>query len=107
LIESISFLEIILIQMPNKLSSKKAHRVSLRRNAVNTRVKAEFKAARKSVIDLSNSGKVKEAKSALKAAQSKIDIAVKKGAIHKKTGDRYKSRVAAFVKKSDTKESKK
>jgi small subunit ribosomal protein S20 len=88
--------------MANTSSAKKALRVSERKQVINNRIKSTFKAARKGVKDLLTKGEVKEAKKLLPTAHSEIDKAVKKGVIKKNTGARYKSRLAAAVKKADT-----
>jgi len=87
--------------MANTKSAQKAQRVSVKRKLVNTRIRSAFKAARKETWDSLTAGKVAQAKKALVKAYSKIDFAVKKGVIHKGTGDRYKSRLALQVKKAD------
>jgi len=89
--------------MPNTASAKKALRVSHRRQKVNARVTKEFKDLRKELKHELLSGSKKGSKADLANVYSKIDLAVKKQVIHKNTGSRYKSRIAALVKKSDTK----
>ncbi|MBW7953445.1 MAG: 30S ribosomal protein S20 [Candidatus Dojkabacteria bacterium] len=87
--------------MANTTSAKKAVRVSERRRSVNTRVSNSFKQARKAVTDAISAGDVKTAKSSLPKAYSQIDMAAKKGVIHKNTASRYKSRLSAKVKSAE------
>lgn len=89
--------------MPNLASAKKAHRVSLRRNKINTRVRNTYKEARRAVIEMVTAGKLAEAEELMPKAYSKIDMAVKKGVIHKNTGSRYKSRLAQMLAKAQSK----
>lgn len=86
--------------MANTASSKKALRVSARRNKINKRVKDNFKSARKSVLAAIESGDKKAISTKLSEAYSSIDFAIKKGVIKKNTGDRYKSRLANSVNKA-------
>lgn len=89
--------------MPNTASAKKALRVSHRRQKVNTRVTKEFKDLRKELRkDLDSSSK-KDPQTNLAKVYSKVDLAVKKQVIHKNTGARFKSRIAAEVKKKTNK----
>ena len=87
--------------MANTSSAKKALRVSLRKNKINTKIKDDMKAERKSVNDALAKNDVETGKKNLGYAYSKIDTAVKKGVLHANTGSRYKSRLAAAVKKAD------
>jgi len=89
--------------MANTLSSKKTIRVSARRNKVNTKAKDSFKQVRKEIKDHLAKKEIDKAKGLLPKAYSKLDTAVKKYAIHKNTGSRYKSNLAKLVKKADTK----
>jgi small subunit ribosomal protein S20 len=81
--------------MANTLSSKKAIRQSVKRNMVNKKVKHALKSARKEVIKTASAKDAKATKENISKAYSEIDKAVKKGVIHKNTGSRYKSRIAA------------
>jgi len=89
--------------MPILKSAKKALRVTERRTQINIRVKGEFKQARKVVLDAIDAGKLDAAQKALPLAYSKIDMAAKKGVIHKNTAARYKSRLANQLKKASSK----
>lgn len=89
--------------MPILRSSKKALRVSERRTLVNKRNVDAYRKARKAVGKAIVAGKLTEVKVLQIKAQSKIDAAVKKGVLKKNTASRYKSRLAALVKKSGAK----
>lgn len=89
--------------MPILRSSKKALRVSARRTLVNKRNTDAYRKARKAVAKAIVAGKLTEVKALQVKAQSKIDAAVKKGVLKKNTASRYKSRLAALVKKSGAK----
>jgi len=86
--------------MPNLASSKKALRVSERKNKTNARVRESYRAARKDFLKSVTAGDAKEADTKLAVAYSKIDMAAKKKVIHKNTASRYKSRLAARLNKT-------
>lgn len=88
--------------MPNLQAAKKALRVTQRQTEVNKKVRTKYRKARKAILDALTAGKVKEAKELLPKAYSEMDHAVKKNVLKKGTADRYKSRLAAAVKKADT-----
>ncbi|KXK26423.1 MAG: 30S ribosomal protein S20 [candidate division WS6 bacterium OLB20] len=88
--------------MANTTSAQKALRVSERRRVRNARVRTEYKAARKAVTDALAKGDVKSAKASLPQAYAEIDTAAKKGVLHKNTASRYKSRLSAKVKASES-----
>lgn len=86
--------------MPITRNAKKALRVSLRKKAVNDRVKKSLKEGAKTTEKLVVAKKWKEAKANLSAAYSAIDKAVKKGVIKKNTAARKKSRLSKITKES-------
>lgn len=86
--------------MPNIASAKKALRVSKRRQKINIRVSSKIKESAKA---LKSSKGVKTLKKNLDSLYSKVDSAIKKGVMHPKKGSRIKSRMSAFVKKSQVK----
>lgn len=88
--------------MPNIASAKKALRVSKRRQKVNVRVSSKFKEAGKE-LKVKAQKNSKTLKKQLDSVYSKVDSAIKKGVLHKKKGNRIKSRMAALVKKTQTK----
>jgi small subunit ribosomal protein S20 len=87
--------------MPNHASAKKALRQSDKREKINTRSTVAFKEVKKEIKLELGKGEIKKAKANLSKIYSKIDAAVKKTVIHKNTGARIKSRMAALVKKAD------
>jgi small subunit ribosomal protein S20 len=83
--------------MANLASSKKALRVSLRKNIINARIREGFKTARKDFLKAVADGS-KDVSEKLSVAYARIDAAAKKGVIHKNTASRYKSRLASTLK---------
>lgn len=85
--------------MPNTKSSKKAARQSRKRRGINLKSSEKYKKTLRNFRQLVVSGKLEEAKTALSAATSALDKAVKKHIIHKNRAARLKSRMAkALVK---------
>jgi len=83
--------------MANTSSAKRAIRVAKRKRKINV-VKIEaYKKAKKTVLDLLQAGKAKEAEKELPKAYKLIDKAAKDNTIHKKTAARYKSRLSSRV----------
>ncbi len=87
--------------MPNHASAKKALRQSEKREKINTRSTVAFKEVKTQIKQNLVKGDIKKAKANLNVAYSKVDAAIKKTVIHKNTGARIKSRLAAMVKKAD------
>lgn len=83
--------------MARHKSAIRQHRRSLRRKSVNTQNKSalrtEMRKVREAIGDEDKEGAVKMLPAVFKA----IDQAVKKGAIKKNTGSRYKSRLSRQV----------
>ncbi|MEN6559324.1 MAG: 30S ribosomal protein S20 [Acidobacteriota bacterium] len=83
--------------MARHKSAIRQHRRSLRRKSVNTQNKSalrtEMRKVREAIGDKDQEGAVKMLPALFKA----IDQAVKKGAIKKNTGGRYKSRLSRQV----------
>jgi small subunit ribosomal protein S20 len=86
--------------MANTSSAKKANRVSVRKQKINSKVKVSYKQARKSVLDELKKGNIEKAEANLATAYAQIDMASKKGVIKKNTASRYKSRLASQVNKA-------
>lgn len=84
--------------MPITRNAKKALRVSLKKNAINTRTKKSLKEGVKSIEKLVVTKKWKDAKASLAAAYSAIDKAAKNGIIKKNTASRKKSRLSKMTK---------
>lgn len=84
--------------MPITQSAKKALRGSLRKKAVNDRVKKLLKEEIKAVEKLVKEKKLPEAKKALSKAFSVIDKAAKNGVLKKNTASRRKARLSRITK---------
>lgn len=84
--------------MPNTKSAKKALRVSIRKNIINTarkwKIKNSLKDLRKCLATNPS-----EYQTTLSSAFSNLDKAVKTGLIHRNKADRKKSRLSAMVAK--------
>lgn len=85
--------------MPNKPSAKKRVRQIARRTATNKSRKTKMRSAIRQVEEAVKSGDKKAASAALKTAEPEIMRAAGKGVIHKNTGARKVSRLAASVKR--------
>ncbi len=88
--------------MPIIKSAIKRARQTTKRRTLNNRVKSAVKQDVRVVMDALVTGELKTIETALRAAQSEIDRAVKKGALHKNTASRRKSRLTAVVTKALT-----
>ncbi len=84
--------------MPITRNAKKALRVSLKKNAINTRTKKSLKEGVKGIEKLATAKKWKDAKAALSEAYSAIDKAAKNGVIKKNTASRKKARLSKMAK---------
>jgi len=85
--------------MPNKPSAKKRVRQIARRTAANKSRKTKMRSAIRQVEEAVKAGDNKAASIALKTAEPEIMRAAGKGVIHKNTGARKVSRLAASVKR--------
>ena len=85
--------------MANTPGSKKAIRKIERRTEVNKSRRSRVRTFLKKLDDAISSGDAAAAKSAFVEAQSELMRAVGKGVVHKNTGSRKVSRLAAQVKK--------
>lgn len=83
--------------MPITTGAKKAHRASLRKRVFNVRRGRDMHDAVKSVRDLINGGKTKEAEANLPEVYKAIDKAAKRGIIKENTAARKKSRIVAAI----------
>mgnify|MGYP003566013108 CR=1 FL=1 len=83
--------------MANHKSAERQWRRSLRRNAINRKNKStlrtQIKHLRAAIADKNS----EEAQKLLPETFSIIDVSIKKGTIHRNTGDRYKSRLSKQV----------
>ena len=85
--------------MANTKSAKKMVRKIARRTEVNVSRRSRVRTFVRKVEEALASGDKKAATAALKAAEPEIARGVAKGVIHKNTGSRKVSRLAARVKK--------
>lgn len=80
--------------MAHHPSAVRQHRRSVRRTAINKSNKSTLRTQIKRLRTMIESKDKENAKKLLPEVFSTIDRTVKKGAIHKNTGDRYKSRLS-------------
>ena len=83
--------------MPNIKSAKKRVLISEVRNARNKAAKSDLKTAIKKFEVAAAEGNRTEADGAYKVAVKKVDQAVAKGILHKNTANRKKARLAKMV----------
>ena len=83
--------------MPNIKSAKKRVLIAEVRNARNKAAKSELKTAIKKFEVAAAEGNRTEADGAYKVAVKKVDQAVAKGILHKNTANRKKARLAKMV----------
>lgn len=83
--------------MPNIKSAKKRVRLNSDARSLNAAFKSDMRTAVKRVEKLVSSNDTNNAKDALQTAVKKIDKAVQRGALHKNTGNRKKSRLSKKV----------
>jgi len=81
--------------MPHSRSANKRLRQSIKRRAINRWRKRGYRVAMRDFHETILHGSVDDAKSQLSDLYKKLDQVAAKGTIHKKTADRYKSRLAA------------
>ncbi len=84
--------------MPSHRSAEKRVRVTAKRTAVNKARRSQIRSAIRSVEEALAAGDKKAATEALKAAEPQIMRGVSKGVVHKNTGSRKVSRLAARLK---------
>ncbi len=85
--------------MANKKSAEKQSRVDDRRRAINIRNKSEARTVERKIRRLVTEGKQEDAAKLMPELQSKLDKAIKKGALHGNTANRRKVRVAHLLSK--------
>ena len=90
--------------MSTKRHAKKRHRQSLKRRERNRAVRSETRTAVKKVVVAAEAGSPEEAAEAYRGAQRVIDVAARKGVIHKRAAARKKSRLARLSRKAAAKE---
>jgi len=87
-----------------KRHAKKRHRQSLERRERNRAVRSETRTVVKKAVVAAEAGPPEEAAEAQRRAQSAVDVAARKGVIHKRTAARKKSRLARLARKASPKE---
>lgn len=85
--------------MANTPGAKKAARKIARRTAVNTARRSRVRTFLRRFEEAVGAGDAEKAKSAFIEAQSELMRAVSKGVVHRNTGSRKVSRLAARLKK--------
>jgi small subunit ribosomal protein S20 len=84
--------------MPSHKSAEKRVRVTAKRTAANKARRSQIRSAIRTVEEALAAGDKKAATEALKAAEPQIMRGVSKGVVHKNTGSRKVSRLAARLK---------
>jgi small subunit ribosomal protein S20 len=80
---------------------RKSHRQSLKRYERNKAVRSETRTAvKKAAAAIAGSPKAPETEAAFRSAASAVDVAARKGVIHKKTAARKKARLAKRLNKA-------
>ena len=86
--------------MATHKSAVKRAAQNIRRNERNRALRSELRTAIKKFRTLVSGQDAKQAEAAYPAVQRTIDRMESKGILHKNTADRYKSRLAAALKKT-------
>ncbi len=83
--------------MANIQSKIKRNKQNIRLNARNSAIRSELKTRSAQAVAAAEAGDAAKAEELLQVAQKRIDMAVTKGVLHKKTASRRKSRLTAQV----------
>ncbi len=83
--------------MANIKSQIKRNRQNERRRQANRAIRSELRTRAKNAIAAAEAGEAAQAEEAFRLAQKKIDQAVAKGVLHKRTAARQKARLAQRV----------
>ena len=83
--------------MANIQSNIKRNRQNIRLNERNNAIRSELKTRATQTIAAAEAGDAAKAEELLSITQKRIDMAVTKGVLHKKTAARRKSRLTAQV----------
>jgi small subunit ribosomal protein S20 len=86
--------------LATKRHAKKRHRQSLKRRERNRAVRSTTRTAIKRAVVAAEAGLQDEAADAYRRAQRAIDVAARKGVMHKRAAARKKSRLARRVQKA-------
>ena len=85
--------------MADHKSALKRVRQTIKRTAHNRSMRADLRTIIKKFRLLQESGNIEQARDAYTDVQKNIDKAITKGILHKRTGARYKSRLALSLAK--------
>lgn len=88
--------------MANIKSQIKRNRQTVKRKARNQAVRSELKTRVKGVATAAQTGDAAATDEAFRLAQKRIDSAVSKGVLHKRTAARQKSRLARRVRQPNS-----
>jgi small subunit ribosomal protein S20 len=86
--------------MADHKSALKRVRQTIKRTAQNRSMRADLRTIIKKFRLLQESGNIEQARDAYTDVQKNIDKAITKGILHKRTGARYKSRLALSLDKN-------
>jgi small subunit ribosomal protein S20 len=86
--------------LATKRHAKKRHRQSLKRRERNRAVRSTTRTAIKRAVVAAEAGTAEDASDAYRRAQRAIDVAARKGVLHKRAAARKKSRLARRVHKA-------
>ena len=86
--------------MADHKSALKRVRQTIKRTAHNRSMRADLRTIIKKFRLLQESGNIEKARDAYTDVQKNIDKAITKGILHKRTGSRYKSRLALSLTKN-------
>jgi small subunit ribosomal protein S20 len=86
--------------LSTKRHAKKRHRQSVQRRERNRAVRSATRTAIKRAVVAAEAGPPQEAGDAYRRAQRVIDVAARKGVLHKRAAARKKSRLARRVQKA-------
>ena len=86
--------------MAHHKSALKRVRQTAKRSAHNRSMRADLRTIIKKFRLLHESGNIEQARDAYTDVQKNIDKAITKGILHKRTGSRYKSRLALTLAKN-------
>ena len=86
--------------MADHKSALKRVRQTIKRTAHNRSMRADLRTIIKKFRLLQESGNIEQARDAYTNVQKNIDKAITKGILHKRTGARYKSRLALSLAKN-------
>ena len=88
--------------MAHHKSALKRVRQTIKRTAQNRSLRSDLRTVTKKFRVILTSGNTEQAHEAYSGVQKNIDKAVTKGVLHKRTGARYKSRLALSMAKTVT-----